>query len=163
MEFVQVGIIARPHGFRGALVVVDHSGQDSVLGMSEELWIGETPHKVLEASWMPSGWKMQLEGIGSDSEVIALRGQKVFAKGADLPKLEDNNFYLHELIGMEIVDTDEKRTVGKFLNVESCPSSQWWKILYDGQERLIPPKRHFIESVDKSSRQIHLRNLQELP
>lgn len=168
MELVEVGVVARPHGYRGAFVVSHSAGRESALKELPQLWVGSTPdnaipHKIHEASWMPSGWKLHIDGITSEEEVKALRGQKVYVNREDFPELDDNEYYLHDLLGAEVVDVDREVVIGHFEGIEGEGKAQWWKIKSSTGEKLIPPKRHFIDSVNTKTKQIRLRNLGELP
>jgi len=168
MKLVELGVIARPHGFRGAFVVSHAAGKESALSYVKEVWIGASPetatlHQIVEAAWMPSGWKVQVEKITSDVEVKTLRGNAIYADRDLLPKLEEDSYYVDDLFGAKVIESETQEWVGTFLSVEAAGNQTWWNILYKGEPKLVPAKRHFIESVDAVAKEIRLRNLKELP
>src|SRR5687767_2633065 len=101
MDLVEVGVVARPHGFRGAFVAVCGSGQESALSYVRHVYLDGVAHEVREAAWMPSGWKLELDGV---ADAKAIRGKKIFVERSQLRTLPANEFYLADLQGMKVVD-----------------------------------------------------------
>lgn len=167
MKLVEIATVGKAHGFRGAFVALTDTGRESSLGVLDTIFIGPSPdratqHSIVEAAWMPKGWKLAVSEILSDKEVSARRGEKIFASREALPAPEENEFYVGDLVGCDVFEAD--RLLGRFAGVEFGDpgmGDRWWIDTPDGRYG-IPANRRFIERVDQTSRRIHLRNLSEL-
>lgn len=167
MNFVEIATVGKPHGFRGAFVAVTDAGRDSTLGSLDTIFIGPSPdrlteHSILEAAWMPKGWKLAVSDIQSDTQVKGLRGQKLFAPRQDMPEPEAGEFYVGDLVGCDVLE-DEK-VVGTFAGVEfgeRGTGDRWWVDSPRGRYGL-PANGHFIVKVDAKARRIHVKNLAEI-
>jgi 16S rRNA processing protein RimM len=167
LKLVELGKVARPHGFKGHFVVDSPSGHESSLGAVSDILIGRspedtTPYRIIEASWMPRGWKLHVEGVDTEAQVHALKGATVYAPREELPETEDGEYYISDLIGASVIDTETAREVGTLSGVETDGQHRWWIRSSEG-EFAIPANAHFIVSVDVEQRQIRVRNLSELP
>lgn len=157
---IPIGQIYKPHGFRGSFVVRTDSGQDSALGYLKEIYFDETsePLRILEASWMPKGWKVTVENLKSDEEVRRLKGRKLFAKREDLSDLAPGEYYLADLAECEAVDDQTGEILGVFKTLENGrPYDHWW-FVGDEREFSIPGLSRFIASVDTTEKVIRIRD-----
>lgn len=87
---------------------------------------------TIENSWLPTGKNagrivLKFAGCDSISAAEALRGQEVLIPASELPKLEDDTFYVQDLLGCVLVDGD--REVGTVVDVHFATSP-------DGRTRL---------------------------
>lgn len=145
-------------------MVAAHAGRSSALGLVKEIFLSNTPYEIVEASWMPSGWKLHVKGISSDTEVKALRGKPVHARKSDLPEAAGDQYYIADLEGMIVRRSDNQETVGTFAGIEAGENGvEWWKVRGEAREWLVPPKKHFIERVDRTARTIWVQHWDELP
>jgi 16S rRNA processing protein RimM len=168
MKLVSLAKIIRPHGYRGAFVAETSAGSDSNLAHLEEVFVGSSEesavtHRILEASWMPKGWKIVLEGISSDTEVNAIRGQNLYAVRDKLQEPDSNEYYVSDLMGAKVIDSETGNHLGHLDRVESDGQDRWWIRLDSGAERPVPANGHFIAQVDTEKKIVYLKNLSELP
>lgn len=167
-DLIEIGTIVKPHGFKGAAVVRPHAEKDSALEYVENVFVGKTaetvtPHQILKASWMPKGWKVQLSQVSSDSAVNLLRGQLVFAQRSSLTEPEPGEYYIHDLIGADVVDPDG-HSLGTLVGTLAVTSEQdAWTVETKGTQWSFPAISHFIEKVDTENKTIYLKNVGDLP
>ncbi len=171
MNLVRVGKIGRPHSFRGAFVVQEHSGPDSVLGSAKRLWVGTTAenakeYPVAEARWVGQGWVLKLAGVDSDEWVKASVHQSVFQERAAFPEADGGEYYVADLIGFTAVDAESGERLGNFLGAETpAPGmgpDRWW-FQMGGREVAVPAIPDFVVSVDLETKTIVVRGLKEMP
>jgi 16S rRNA processing protein RimM len=173
LNLIEIGKISRLHGYGGAVVVFTSSGKESVLGDVDAVWIGTSPDKassylIHSASWMPKGWKIELSNVDSEEAAKALVGMRVFAERESLPSLEENEFYVSDLLDLPAYDRDTDELIGRFIALEessserSIKASCWLFETKDGPLS-VPAVAHFIHSVDLKQKKIWLHNLQDLP
>lgn len=143
-----------------------HAGKTSALSYVKHFFIAKTPirYNVIEASWMPSGWKIHVEGITTDHQVNLLRGQKIYAERTELLPTNENEYYVAQLVGMTVQRTDTKEVVGHFRGIEASDQAiQWWRIEGPSREWLIPPKKRFIDRVDLKAGVIWVNHWDDIP
>lgn len=152
-------------------MVITETGPDSALGYLKSIYLGTsettaTPRNVLEAAWMPKGWKVSVEGIHTPESANLVRNQTLFADGKDLAPLSHNEYYASTLENFAVLDAETGERVGKFLRVNSAEHARghdWWIVELENKTTLhIPAVSHFIHSVDKERKQITVQNLAEL-
>jgi 16S rRNA processing protein RimM len=166
-KLILVGKIARPHGFRGELIVQAEGGSESALGYLREVFIGSesseelTPHHIQEAAWMPKGWKIRLAGWSSDSQVIQHRGESVFADRSQLKETDENEYYIADLEGARVIDVETKELLGELFGVESSPGADRWWIKRENETFAIPAIQRYVHSVDKNNHTVWVKNVRD--
>lgn len=145
--FIHVGTLTRPHGLKGE-VCVDWFGETPALlkGLFY-LQAGDAPPKVAKAksSRMHKGQPLLLlENIADRTAAESLRGLKVMVRLEDLPELEDDEVYLHTIIGLDIV-LENGQPLGILDHVEFPADQELWVIKHgSGKEILFPAAEAFI-------------------
>jgi 16S rRNA processing protein RimM len=116
---IAVGVIRKPHGIRGEASVepwtdsADRFSElhDVSLVSPDESEIRQT---TIETTRVHLGRALvKFKGIDGPDEVSALRGWTIEIPEADARPLGDNEYFLHDLIGMRVVDDNgnERGTV----------------------------------------------------
>jgi 16S rRNA processing protein RimM len=169
-KLLAVGKVAKPHGFRGDLIVSGSGGTDCSLSYLTEVFVGKSAEnavafKIQTAAWMPKGWKLKLTGFESDETVKAHRNELVFVDRALLKNTENNEYYIADLEGAEVLDQDSGKCIGHLVGVESTGSpltgDRWW-VEGNELEIAIPATKRFICKVDSNGRKIWVTNIGEL-
>lgn len=166
---VELGIITKAHGFKGGFVVAGHGGSESALGYLKKLFIGRNPEEavgfdVLEAAWMPKGWKLLVAGVTSDSHVKQLSGKIVFAPREALKPPTEGEFYTSDLVGLKVIDSESGQVVGILSGIEpgSAGSADRWWIEASPGSFSVPAIKKYIEKVDVEAKTVTLRHFAEL-
>jgi 16S rRNA processing protein RimM len=101
---VVIGTIAAPHGVRGTLKVkAPGSGRHLRKGV-KPLVKGER-RRILAARETPKGFLVDLEGIGDRELAGGLRGAELLLGREELDALDEEEFYVGDLVGLEAYDT----------------------------------------------------------
>ncbi|MCG3172626.1 MAG: Ribosome maturation factor RimM [Myxococcota bacterium] len=102
-----VGIVARPHGVRGALLIRTFSGALDGLRSAPVLTlrgpVESRDFEVLEINPLPDGGaKATLKGIPDRNAAEGFRGWRVEADTEYLPEPAGDEFYYHEAEGLPV-------------------------------------------------------------
>jgi len=106
---VVIGTIAAPHGVRGTLKV-------KAPGSGRHLRKGVTPvvkgerRRILAAHETPKGFLVDLEGIGDRELAGWLRGSELLLGREELDALDEEEFYVGDLVGLEAYDAEGNRS-----------------------------------------------------
>jgi 16S rRNA processing protein RimM len=91
---------------------------------------------------------VRLDGSASREDAEALRGEALLIANADLPALEEGEYWAHELEGCTV--TDGERRIGTVERLVALPSCEALEV----GDRLIPLVRDAVRSVDVRNRRI---------
>lgn len=158
-----VGRIGRSHGVRGEVKVIPDTDDPYRLAEIKRLFIGDdalsaTPISLRSVRFQ-QGSKgitplVAFEGIDARESVDRFRNKLVFAAEEDLPPLDEDEFYIHDLIGCT-VDTSDGTRIGTLKNVLELPTHYIYVVGREGlPDALIPAVPAFIEDVDVDNQHI---------
>ncbi|MGO4120581.1 ribosome maturation factor RimM [Arthrobacter sp. YAF16] len=143
---LQVARIGKPHGIRGEVtvqVLTDAPGDRFVPGTQfvvEPASAG--PLTVESARWNKDILLLAFEEVETRNEAEALRGAKLYVETEELDEDDDEGWYEHELVGLDVRIGDQ--VVGKVSGLHTMPVQDLLVVTdRDGKEILIP----FVEQI----------------
>jgi 16S rRNA processing protein RimM len=150
-DWVIVGNIVGVFGLRGEIKVEPWSSFPERFAKTEILYAGpkHTPYRVLGAHPHKQHILLQLEGITSIEAAERLLGQVLSIPAEQIHELPDDSFYLHDLIGLEVVHTNGRK-LGIVKDVLVTGGIDLFVITghRSGQDMLLPAVKEFIKSID---------------
>jgi 16S rRNA processing protein RimM len=150
-DWVTVGNIVGVFGLRGEIKVEPWSSFPDRFAKTEILYAGpkHTPYRVLGAHPHKRHILLQLEGITSVEAAERLVGQALSIPAEQIHDLPDDSFYLHDLIGLEVVHTNGRK-LGVVKDVLVTGGIDLFVIsgYRSGQDMLLPAVKEFIKSID---------------
>ena len=97
--------------------------------------------------------RVKFEDVDTEADADAIMKSELYLPLEFLPKLEDDKFYFHEIIGFTMTDINFG-VVGIITGVNDSTSQALFEVDKDGIEILIPMNDAFINKVDKPNRTI---------
>ncbi len=153
-DFIPLGKISKPHGIRGEVKIYPYSGSpEQFVDAYKHVYMavdkqGPLVEQTIERARIQG--KLVLAKFANCSDRAAAEhivGLEVFVHKNNLPELGENEFYLHELVGKEIVDTS-----GTLLGVSNrilTTSGRDLLIVQNrGRKYMVPIVGDFIQSID---------------
>ncbi|MBS0326368.1 MAG: 16S rRNA processing protein RimM [Proteobacteria bacterium] len=160
-DMVVMGRVGAPHGVRGEATVRPLSSSPSTLLEAKRWWIRRP---AADAAWRPCrlrGARMtggqilvQIDEALTRDAAAAWRGAEIGIQRGDLPPPGRDEWYRHDLVGMEVVTREGVRlgTVHGFADSGAHPLLE--VAAGDGVERLIPWVPEYVIAVDEEARRI---------
>uniref|UniRef100_UPI0006E1FE9A ribosome maturation factor RimM n=1 Tax=Hymenobacter sp. AT01-02 TaxID=1571877 RepID=UPI0006E1FE9A len=99
---------------------------------------------------------LKLKGIDRVEDAEPLRNAKLWRALADLPTLEEDQFYFHDVIGYTVID-EQLGQLGTVETFYELPQQDVLAMSYKGQEVLIPVVDELILHADDAQQQLHVR------
>ena len=159
-SLIEVGYVVRAHGVTGALKVIAHDPESTVLGEAATVMIGERSFTVTRARQANRAFLLEVVGIADRDAAEGLRGRPV-AVDRDLIDLDEGEVFLVDLIGCEVV-TEDDAAYGQVVDIEPGPQDRL--VIHHGEvERLLPYVAEFIVDVDLEARLIVVDPPEGLP
>lgn len=155
----QLGYVSKVHGLRGEVNVVMDVDIPEEYEDLQHVFLAKNSRLVpyfLEHFVLQPGSKAlaKFEELDRIEQVEDLVGSEVYLPLTALPKLGDEAYYFHELIGFEVSD----ETLGLIGNVDTVYDLQTQNLLgviHQGKEVLIPIQDGVISKVDKAAKKVY--------
>ena len=157
-EWLVVGLITSCHGIFGQVKVKSLSDFEERFIIPGIRWIqkeNETPSKIeLLSGYKQPGkatFVVKLQGINTRNDAEKLKKFKILVKTDKLPKLNNEEFHLLELINMEVktLENAELKIIGKVINLENEQNNLLVIELFQNQKKvLIPFVKEIVPLVD---------------
>lgn len=146
---VPVGRIVGVFGIRGALKVEPLTDFLERFEPKRRVWIAGQPYTILSVHVHNGQVRISVEGVDSPEAAEALRGSLVTVPEEERPQLEEGEYRVGDLIGMDVV-TDTGYDVGTLDAVLPYPAQDILKI----GDVLIPMSAQFVKEIDLERRTI---------
>lgn len=160
MDKILIGKITSAVGLRGEVKVYNYSDSPEIYEITPEIFVGEDLHEILSVRTQKNMVVLKLSDITDRDAAEKLRGKELFITEEDLPELPEGQFYVRDLIGMQVV-TEDGETLGPVTDVIQNTAQDLFEVeLETGRKVLIPKVDAFVLDIDADRRQITVR-LQE--
>jgi 16S rRNA processing protein RimM len=157
-EYFELGAIAKPHGIKGALHVFldvdDPYEYENLTSVFVQEGQELVPYFIEDIQIKSNLNLIQFEGIDSVDKAKHMVGKKLFLPVSFLPKLKDNQFYYHEIIGFQVEDLNLGK-LGIIKEVVSLGSQDVVIMVYQNREVLIPLIDEIIPKINKKEKSIN--------
>ena len=164
---VAVGRVVKARGIRGELKVKLLSDFPERFKEPEcvklEFKNGEIKSFEIEKTRIAGNFVIvKLKGIESRDAAETLQGLYLSVSRDETIPLEENSFYIFELEGMEVFESDGRR-IGSVIRVEQYPSNDVLVVGAETEDLMIPAVKEFVKRIDADKRQIIVGLLEGLP
>jgi 16S rRNA processing protein RimM len=160
-DLVVVGRIRRAHGVFGVVVVEPMTaGADEVFTPGRRLLAGtvkgeaSVPARTLRiemAEPFQGGFRVQFDAITDRNEADRWRNRSVLSPRAELPEPKENEIYLHDLIGLVVLDRHGE-SVGRIEAYYELPQDIMIEVARTGGSVMIPYR--FVTEVDIEEKRV---------
>lgn len=145
-KFLETGKIVNTHGIRGEVKIQPWSNTPSFLCRFKVLYINEKPYKVLSARVHKGCVVVSFDGISDFDSANALREKIVFIDRDDA-KLDRGEYFIQDLIDIDVIDFNTEESVGKIKDIINMPAQNIY-VVDAGREILVPAVPEFIREVN---------------
>jgi len=155
-RFLAVGRIAKPHGVLGEVrveLMTDHPERFEWL---DAIYVGEkNPRRVpiVSVRYHQDVVLLKLEGYPTRTEAELLRGELLQVPESEAVPLEDDEYFLYQLIGIEVF-TEQGRHLGQLTEILETGANNVFVIDNEGRQYLIPDIPDVIREIDIENRRL---------
>jgi 16S rRNA processing protein RimM len=165
-ELIELAAVVRAHGLRGELLLKPFNPDSTLLTEVTHVLLktreGAVTRYTVESARVHSAAQLlALREVQGKDAADALRGQLVCVTRADLPPLDEDEFYLVDLVGIQVNDAAGKR-IGSVVEVIEYPSVNCLVVESDEGRREVPHLPRYVLSLDMSARVVVVDQLDEL-
>ena len=165
-NLLQVGAITSTHGVRGEVKVFPTTDDAKRFGKLKEVELetkeGTTTLHIKGVKYFKQFVILKFEEYDSLNDVESIKGRKLFVTRKNAVKLQKNEYFIADLIGMRVID-EEKGLEGLVDDVIQTGANDVYDItLADGCNLLLPAIKDCVLNVDIESRVIKIHILEGL-
>ena len=150
-----IGKIVAPHGVRGDIRILPLTEKpDLFLDLEYLLLAGGKKLTVKNARFQKRMILVTTKDITSMNEAELLRDKNIYIKAEDLPELEDDEFYVADLVGIPVYDLEGKQ-IGTFKDSLSTGSNDVYIIAVPGaKDILVPALKEYFKEINLAEKRI---------
>lgn len=157
MELIRIGKIVNTQGLKGELRIYPDT---DYLERFEELDVlhvqgEEDTFEITKVRYKKNLVIVKFKGLDHINEVEKYKNRIVYTEKLSAEELEEDRYYVEDLIGMKIVD-EKHGEIGELIDVMQNPAHDLYVVKTPEKEILIPVVEAFVGDVDVEKRQIHV-------
>jgi len=156
---VVIGEVAGAHGIRGLLKVRSYNDASDLLAILDQVELlhpdGRSELRtVVRASPHQRGlWLLQIEAVNDRTEAEVLAKCQILVDETQLPGLDADEFYHHEIVGFAVETTDGTR-IGEVSETLPTGLNDVWIVRDGDREHLVPVVASVVTHIDRAHRRI---------
>jgi 16S rRNA processing protein RimM len=164
--YLKIGFITKVHGLRGGLKIRLFDYKSDVLSRVKRIFILDQNNNYIEYTIARHAKQnpfdiLYTKELTHIDQVEILKNKDIYINSSALPKLNKNEYYLYELMGMD-AKTIDGVSIGKIEGLLTNQEYSTLVIIKDKKEILIPALETYIKEVNKELKIIYLENIDEL-
>jgi 16S rRNA processing protein RimM len=149
-EFLLVGVVRRPHGVKGEVLLAVLTDFPERLQPGVVVYLGEdfVPQALASRRGHNDGLLVRFEGVSSRDDVADWSSRSVYVRADDRPPLPEGEYYLHQLLGLNVV-TEDGEALGVLADVLETGANPVYLVRApEGKEILLPGIPDVILKID---------------
>ncbi len=161
-EFLEAGKIVSTHGIRGEVKIMPYTDSPELLCEFERLFCGKNKDELTIERSRPAKNMViaKLQGVNTVEEAEKLRNVMLYMHRDDL-ELDENTYFIQDLIGIEVRDADTDFVYGKITDVLQNGANDVY-VVKGSREYLVPAIPDVIISTDIDGELMTIRPLEGL-
>ncbi|MBC8214576.1 MAG: 16S rRNA processing protein RimM [Candidatus Marinimicrobia bacterium] len=165
-NLVILGEIIKPHGLKGEVKVKIYNPSSESLAEGEIVWLVDGI-RLNEQFEIESGRLispkpiMKFKHISSKEDAKRLVGAQISIERTKLPKIEDNEIYLVDLIGLQVYN-EKDDLLGEVTDILNLPANDVLVVKQLDKEVLIPIIDEFIQLIDFENKKMTIHQMEGL-
>ncbi len=157
MEKIKIGKIVNTVGLKGEVKVYNYSDSIEIYETIESIYVEDRLTVIENVRAQKNMVILKLEGADDRNAAEALRGRELYITEDDLPELPEGRYYVRDLIGMSVIEKDEK-LLGHVTDVLQNTAQDIFEVEREnGNKLLIPKVDQFVLDIDTEKREITVK------
>lgn len=161
-NYFQLGLITKLHSFKGEVILHIDADDPRKYFSINHIFIQINnrliPYFIKKSIVHKNNQlRIQLEGISTQKDASLLLKNTVFLPLELLPKLKEDQFYYHEIIGYQLIDSTTNSKIGSIVNVIDHPGNTLIEAENLGVEIIVPMNDATFDKIEKSSKKLFLK------
>ena len=154
----QLGKITKPFRYHGEVVLwMDVDDTTPYRGI-KMVWVEEKsgliPYLITKLKQHKDRFVAIIEGVNSEESAKALCGKNIYLPLNELPELDENHFYFHEVEGWDVFDLKNDESLGQIIRVLDHGPYPMLEVCKGDLEMILPLPKDLKIMVDRGNRSL---------
>jgi 16S rRNA processing protein RimM len=159
-DLLEVGVVIGIHGLRGDVKIRPLPTGGLALPGAREVYLKDSndllvAYKAVRSSQHKQNILLRLAGMENLAAAESLVGASIWMAKAELPELDDEQYYWSDLEGLEVVD-QQRGVLGRVAGMFATAAHDILEVDSPTGEILIPAIEPFLVRVDRDAEQLHV-------
>ncbi|MBD3288816.1 16S rRNA processing protein RimM [candidate division KSB1 bacterium] len=150
-EFISIGAVTKAHGIKGEIGVKPLTDEPEQFTLIKSVYLNinnsRTLVEVEKVRLQQNFIILKLAHINDRTAAEQLKGALIEREISELRELEDNEYYVFDLIGLEVKDLDGN-LIGELVDVMILPANDVYVIRGGEKEFLVPAIQDIVKKID---------------
>lgn len=160
-EYLEAGKIVNTHGIKGEVKIMPYTDFPELLCEFDRLFLDKKEIFIERSRVAKNMVIAKIEGIDTPEQAEKLRNKILYMHHDDL-ELDDDTYFIQDLIGIEVKDVDTGFVYGKITDVMQTSANDVYVIRGNDKEYLVPAIADVVISTDIENNLITIRPLEGL-
>lgn len=166
MESILIGNVANIHGIKGEIKIYPYT--DDILNLTnlKSIYFDKElkeKYKIKRARVHKNMLVIKLEGINDANEALELKTKDVYIPRNALKELDDNTYYIEDLLFSDIVEEESGNVIGKLTYVFNTGANDVYEVEREDKSKIyLPAISDVIKKVDIKSKKIYVKFMEGL-
>ena len=162
MNYIQTGEIVSVHGIKGEVKVYPWADYPEFLEEFDRFYIQKNkmyyqPYDASEVRCHKNMVLIKFEGIDTVEQARELIG-KIICIDREEIELEEGTYFIEDLIGCTVINSDTEEEIGKITAVDNYGASDVYTILNaEGKQFMFPAVDEFLVSTDIDKKEVKIK------
>ena len=141
VDYFEIGLINNTHGLRGEIKVRNYSSSQkrfeelsSILVLQNNEYVSYNIEKV---RYQNDVVLLKLKNVDTIEDAEKLKGKSIYIERKDAPKLEDDTYYIADILGSEVYEGDN--LIGTLKDVFTAGAADVYVVKRNGKDDLLLP------------------------
>lgn len=166
MESILIGNIANIHGIKGEIKIYPYTDDIFNLLDLKSIYLDKTlkeKFNIKRARVHKNMLVVKLEGINDANEALNLKTKDVYIPRSTLKELEDDTYYIEDLLGSDIIEEKTGNVLGKLIYVFNTGANDVYEVEKEDKSKIyLPAISQVIKKVDIDSKKIYVELMEGL-
>ncbi|MBQ9097126.1 MAG: 16S rRNA processing protein RimM [Clostridia bacterium] len=152
---IKIAKVVTTRGIKGEIKLVSFSNISDLFESLSSVIIGDAPYKIEHVKYVKNCVILKLAGIENPEDARAiLVGKDVYVNDEDMPELENDSYYVKDMIDMEVYEVSGEY-IGKIKSIFFTPANDVYEIEQEnGKTVLVPAVKEFVENIDMTDKKM---------
>jgi 16S rRNA processing protein RimM len=156
-DFLAAGKLRKPHGLNGEMWIEVLTDYPELFDQGIPVFMGESFNEIIIKSFRMAGklGLVRFEGFETPESLRSFNNAYLYFDSKDLPALQEEEYFHHELIGLEVRDEDGT-VIGTLTEILVTGANDVYVVtsIEGKKELLIPAIKSVVKKIDIESRQM---------
>lgn len=156
MDLIKIAKIVSSHGLNGEVKIFPYTDDLNSFKEYKKIYVDGEELEIISQKIASKFIVLKLKGFDYIDDVKRLIDKDAFIDKAQMPSLNKGEYYIHELIAMEVY-SEVNEFIGTVKDVMETGANHVLVVDHDGKEALIPFVKAFIKELDLKNKKIKVK------